>query len=712
MPTRSAAFTFRTRVEQVLLAYEQPGVFFVSGDNMQHMSKSLCLFVLLCLPCFVRAEQPTAIDGFSAKSLQSQLTIEKRLTEGISPARIEDHLKWLTSRPHRTGTDGAKITADYILQELKKYGFKTEMVRYDMYLPAPVSVSIELTKPAPEKIPTTEDRIEGDPFTEFVDQNPGWNGYSPSGEATAPLVYAHHGSDEDFLALRTLGVEVKGKILLMRYFGTGEGRKIHNAQEAGAAAVVLYSDPQEDGYPYGLVYPDGDWRPPGGIMRRSIVISDGDPLSPGWAAKPGAKRLSANEVELPRIPVLPISYRSAQHLLSLLTGPVAPYSWQGALGLTYRVGPGPAEVHVRTQMDNRDRPTWNVIGRLPGSATPEEWVTLGNHHDAWIFGAGDPSSGTAALLTLAEQLGKLAKAGLRPKRTLIITFWDAEEMLLGGSTEWVEEHQQELLDKLVACINMDSAVFNTDRPLSVSAHPVLHNIFRNASRSIRDPRTGRSLFETWRDMQNVYKSVPGVDGWGEFFDPAQELKEPYVFESPSDDAGPFIDRALPASDMYYGADYGMYHSIYENFHWMKTIVDPTFEYHKLMALLQGFVALRIANADLVPLDYATEAGYWKRALQKANVKNPEAYNLINHWQEEATGLLEDQQRLLSRGGNKFKPRANHAVVLISRDFFTPGKGDKNLFYGISDFDKNSAIYMGALKKRVESLQAARKLISE
>jgi N-acetylated-alpha-linked acidic dipeptidase len=708
---------------------------------------------------FAFAQDPEPIEGFSIESTKKQLQFEERLKQSISPSRIEEHLKWLTSRPHRTGTEGAKITADYLFQHLKKFGLQVEMARYTGYLPAPVSVEIQLTKPVQEKIPTTEDRIEEDSFTQHVDEHPGWSGYSPSGEASGQIVYAHHGSNEDLRKLRELGIDLKGKILLMRYFGTGEGRKIRNAEEAGAAAVVLYTDPAEDGFRYGDVYPHGNWRPPGSIMRRSILFgpTEGDPLSPGWGSKPGAKRIRPDQADLPRIPVLPISYRSAERIFSLLNGPVAPYEWQGALGLTYKIGPGPAEVRLRTEMDNRDRPMWNVIARFKGSTYPDQWLIIGNHHDAWIFGAGDPSSGTAALLTLAESLAKLAKEGFRPKRSLILAFWDAEEMNLIGSTEWVEDHEKELLEKAVACINMDSAVFNTDRPLSVSAHPVLHDLFRQTSRNIQDPKSGKTLFERWVELQNEYRKVPGVDGWGEFFNPDQMLTEPYVFESPSDDAAPFFNYlALPASDMYYGADYGMYHSIYENFHWMKTVVDPTFEYHKVMAQLQGFASMRLANADLIPLDYATEADYWRRAYldleRVAKSKGQqishlqEALELIARWKQEAEGLKQDGIELLKdsarrKAAGRHLTKLNRIIYRITRDFYRSGgrpdmPAERNIFTGSSyDFqdtsgstlpgirfpldqgksaesDAEAKIYLDTIQRRITSLQSARKEIQQ
>jgi N-acetylated-alpha-linked acidic dipeptidase len=699
---------------------------------MKKLCRSVVVLFLLCIT-IVESEDSVVLDGFSLDGTKQQREFEKQLKDNISTTKIESHLKWLTSFPHRAGTDGAKKTADYILQHLNDYGFETEMVRYEAYLPAPVSTEIRLLKPVEENLPVTEEKIQSDPFTEFVNDHPGWNGYSPSGEAQAQIVYAHHGSTKDIEILQKLGIDLKGKILLMRYFHTGEGTKVQNAEKAGAAAVVLYADPAEDGFRYGEVYPEGDWRPPGSIMRRSILNLpySGDPLSPGIASVEGAKRLRAEDVDLPRIPVLPISYRTAEKILKLLEGPVAPYSWQGALGLTYKIGPGPAEASLRVKTDNRDRPMWNVIATLKGSTDPDQWVVIGNHHDAWIFGAGDPSSGTASLLTLAESIGKLAKEGLRPKRTLILTFWDAEEMILGGSTEWVEDKQTDLLDKAVAYINMDSAVFNTTRPLSVSSHPVLHTLFRAASRDIQDPKSKRSLFEVWTQMQNEYRKVPGVDGWGSFFNADQILTQPYVFESPSDDAEPFFSLlALPASDMYYGADYGMYHSIYENFHWMKTVVDPTFEYHKLMAELQGTVALRLANAELVPLDYAVEANYWRLAYEDLEqgteekdhdkLKIDEALSLIDQWESEAKGLIEDQRNFLKKPGQTKNSDMNRTIYLIARDFYDQdGIGaerfDRNLFVGSSGTlpglrsdQPNVDQYIAALKQRVASLQAARK----
>ena len=619
---------------------------------------------------------------------------------------------------------------EYLQETLESFGIPTETVRYDAYLPAPVSVSLELLEPLIESIQTTEDRIEADPYTEATDLHPGWSGYSPSAEAAGHVVYGHFGSERDLQRLVDLGIELEGKILLLRNFSTGEGRKVHNAERFGAAGVVLYTDPAEDGFPFGDVYPAGNWRPPSSIMRRSVnfLPFGGDPLSPGWASKPGARRLQPEDVPLPRIPVLPVSYRSAERILSLLGGPVAPEEWQGALPLTYKIGPGPAKLRLRTEMDNRDRPMLNVLGRLEGSSEPDRWIVVGNHHDAWIYGAGDPSSGTAALLELARVLASMAKDGIRPERTLIFAFWDAEEMLLGGSTEWVEDHQDELLEKLVACINMDSAVFNTDRPLSVSAHPLLHELFREVTRDISDPRTGESAFDVWRDLQNQYRKVPGVDGWGEFFDPDKELSEPWIFESPSDDAAPFFYYlGLPASDMYYGADYGMYHSIYENFHWMETVVDPTFEYHGLMAQIQGLAALRLANATILPLNFVNEARYWKlaygdlqqvaEARDQAVPRLEEALYLLDGWEEEASALEREIRLVLEKDLASLPPAdlldLNEQLNQLTRNFYRPEPppeipSQRNLFSGSSfDFEQVSGGTLPGLRFALDRGDLAR-----
>ena len=716
----------------------------------------LAVALLITAACSTSVEFPEAplLRGFTQAGSATQQTIETRLRGEISPARIQTHLEWLASRLHTAGTEGGRLTAEYVREQLQEFGWDAEIVAYDAWLTLPRAVSMEMVAPTPQVIPTTEDPVPGDPYTEDVSEHPGWIGYSASGDITAPMIYGNFGSDADFRALIEAGIDPAGKIVLLRYFSTGEGHKVANAERYGATGVVLYADPAEDGFVIGDVYPEGNWRPPGSIMRRSVEFTpySGDPLSPGWASVPGAERLSPDDVMLPRIPVAATSYTGAEMILREIGGPEAPDDWQGGLDLAYRMGDGTARIHLQVDMDNADRSMLNVVARLEGERYPDEWVTLGNHHDAWIYGAGDPSSGTAAVLEMARVMGRLAADGLRPQRTLVLGVWDAEEMLLGGSTEWVEDNAEELLDKAIANINMDSAVFNPGRPLRVHGHASLHGIFREAAATLTDPASGRNFAEVWTETQNEGFQMPSVDGYGYFLDRSKTLSEPWIFETPSDDASPFFDYlALPATDMYYGGDYGMYHSIYENLHWMKTVVDPDFGYHALMARLQGVVVLRLANADLLPLEYAKEAEFWRLAWEDlagdAGARDQqvpridEAMALITEWEHEATLLVDDlaYRAGISGRDDPQAPDINRRLYRLARDFYrsegTPGRPwNKNLFAGSAyDFEGASGsllpglryalderqpeiaaseaqVYIDALQRRVDNLRELRGLV--
>ncbi|MFQ5876209.1 MAG: M28 family peptidase [Acidobacteriota bacterium] len=565
--------------------------------------------------------------GFSRAGWERQRALEGRLASLLKPTRIARTLRRLTARPHRAGTADSERVARWILSEAERAGLEAEIVPYLFYNSHPGPRSIRLTAPVERALSLEEDRIEEDPFARAPWKHRAFCAYSGSGTAEGEVVYVGQGTVEDFGALDESAISLEGRVALMRYFGEEEGTKVLRARERGAVAVVLYADPLEDGFVHGEVYPKGNWRPPGGIMRRSVIATpyDGDPLSPGWAATPGARRLEPGEIEgLPRIPVLPISYRAAAVVLSHLGGPRAPDRMQGAIvrgdggarPLEYRLGPGPARLRLSVQMDERTDTILDVIVRVPGEAEPEAWVILGTHHDAWIYGAGDPSSGTAADLEIVRALGDLRREGWRPRRTIVLAFWDAEEMNLGGSAEWVEEHAEQLREKGVAAINMDSAVFNGERPLYVAASPALHTLFREAADVVPAPAAEGSLWASWLRMQNEARGQGSVDGHGPDYDPSEPFERPYIDPIPlGDDQTPFVVRAgLPGSDMYYGADYGMYHSLYEDYHWMTTIVDPNFAHHWVMALLHGVLGLRLAMAEVLPLDPEVSAAAWEDAL--------------------------------------------------------------------------------------------------
>jgi len=599
---------------------------------LRHRAVALALWVAVCLsapasaPASARADEscpetsaPLAADApvsFATAHADEQRDLERRLRSRLSRARMRTDLERLASKPHRAGSAADREIARYIAAELRRAGLEAEVVEYDHYLSSPRSVEAEIV--LPERIPLTltEEVIASDPYTKTTAEHPAWNAYSASGSATAQIVYAHHGSRRDFAELAKLGVDLRHRILLMRYFGAGEGEKVRRAELAGAAAAILYVDPKDDGYVYGDTYPKGPWRPPGSIMRRSVIRSLGDPLSPGWASRSGARRLSPAEAEgLPGIPVLPISYRDAEKILRRLAGPVAPPGWQGGLPLTYHLGPGPVTIRLDVEMNNSDGHIWNAIARIPGREFPDQWIILGNHHDAWIYGAGDPSSGTAAFLELGRALGSLLAEGWRPRRTLILAAFDAEEITLGGATEWMEEHAETLQRNAVAMLNMDSAIFNPDRPLSLSASGSIRGLWLDVARAVPHARQPRSTYDVWLEQQNRFRNVQSVD-LAELKQEIPRLSKPHVFADPiGDDQTVFyLHLALPVSDMYYGADYGVYHSIYENLHWMQTLVDPDFSYHELMASMLGTAALRMSEADLLPFDLAAAASDWQAAL--------------------------------------------------------------------------------------------------
>jgi N-acetylated-alpha-linked acidic dipeptidase len=650
------------------------------------------------------ADEPLSIDApmsFTRSHSADERDLEHRLRARISRERLRADLERLASEPHRAGSTAGRETAHWIAAELRDAGLDAQAVEYVHYLSSPVSVRAEIVLPDSVPLNTTEDSIEADPFTRDAAEHPGWNAYSASGAATAQIVYAHHGSQGDFAQLGRIGVDLKHRILLMRYFGAGEGAKVLRAQHAGAAAVILYSDPRDDGYVYGDTYPDGPWRPPGSIMRRSVIDSNGDPLSPGWASRPGTRRLSASDVaDLPRIPVMPISYRDAEKILQRLAGPVAPPDWQGGLPLTYHLGPGPVTVHLDVKMTNEDGRIWNVIARIPGREFPDEWIVLGNHHDAWIYGAGDPSSGTAAFLELGRAFGSLLAEGWRPRRTLVLAVFDAEEITLGGATEWMEDHARELEQKAVAVLNMDSAVFNPDRPLSVSTSASMRGLWRDAARAVPDPRRGIPTYDVWLELQNRFRNVASVDV-GEPEAEVPPFTAPSVFADPiGDDQTVFyLHLALPVSDMYYGADYGVYHSIYENLHWMKTIVDPDFGYHEMMTAFLGTAALRMSESDLLPFDIETAAEAWQGAfawLRESSNESEEEGNVIEgldriaeEWREAGADLnAARRERFLDRTSAEITTEKlrdwNTKLRQVERSFYAPGglpgsEWSRNLF---------------------------------
>jgi N-acetylated-alpha-linked acidic dipeptidase len=564
-------------------------------------------------------QAPVAIRGFAPSRAAAQKELEGKLQRVPDPASAERHLRTITSEPHMAGTDGSRRVAEYLRDQYRSFGLEAELATYKVWLPHPAEVKLELLTPEKKELGTQEDPFEWDKDSYTKNAVIGYNGYSPSGEVTAEVVYANYGLPADYRRLKELGVNAEGKIVLVRYGGAFRGVKVRVAEENKAAGVLIYSDPTDDGYMVGDAYPRGPFRPPSAIQRGSIYygfLYSGDPLTPGVAATESARRLDSAKAEtLPRIPAMPINYRDAEHILRNLGGPRVPREWQGGLPFTYHAGQGQAVVHMKLVMDYQLRTIYDPIARLRGE-NDDEWVIVGNHHDAWVFGAVDPSSGTTALLEAARALGELARTGWKPRRTIVIANWDAEEFGLIGSVEWVEEHRAELQRRAVAYINVDSAVSGPN--FGSSATPSLREFIREAAREVADPRTGRSVYDAWRENQESGRgrraapTVPQTPGASPLRGESEVTLG--ILGSGSDFTAFFHHSGIPSLDIGFGGEYGVYHSLYDNFYWMKTWGDPTFAYHATAARMISVLVARLAEADVLPFDYETSAAEISRYI--------------------------------------------------------------------------------------------------
>jgi len=566
------------------------------------------LMSLVATVAYSGGAQSGGIAGFTPERVAAERQLEQKLRSIPDAAHAESNLRHLTSEPHMAGTEASRRVAEWLRDQYRSFGFDAKIVSYSAWMPQPREIKLELIKPWRQQLASPEQPFEGDSDTRDTRAGAAFNSYSPSGEVTASVVYVNYGTREDYSALASMGVDVTGKVVIARYGRCYRGIKAKLAEEHKAAALLLYSDPADDGVSLGNAYPRGPWRPLSGIQRGSIIytqIYPGDPLTPGVAATPEAARLAPSDAaNLPRIPTMPINAQDAAVILSNLGDRIVPSGWQGGLPITYHVGPGEGQVHVKLDMDYQQRPLYDVIATLHGSED-DEWVLLGNHHDAWVFGAADPGSGTASMLELGRALGELVRSGWKPRRRITICAWDGEEEGLLGSTEWVEANRAELQAKAVAYINTDVGV--TGPNFAASAPPSLKDLVRDATREVQDPRTGFRVYDAWSryataaggEVHGTARQVPGAEASG----------EPAVSALGSgSDYSPFFDYAgIPSIDMAFGGDYGVYHSLYDDFYWMKHFGDPAFAYHVALAQVLGTMALRLDEADILPFDYAAYA---------------------------------------------------------------------------------------------------------
>ncbi len=564
------------------------------------------ILVLSLLLVFAAPPSPPEplLSGFTPERNAWQREYEKRFLALPKPEECGEILRELTRTPHLAGTPGNERVAEFLAAEYRKAGFEVSMPAYEVLLSYPQSAKIEIVGEPNVPLGRGEPPIASDPDTAIPEAAVPWNAYAPSAEVVGEVVYVNRGSAEDYDRLARMGVEVRGKIVLARYFGGYRGGKSLEAEKRGVLAVLVYSDPIDDGWFQGPVYPEGPWGPPGHFQRGANVydfLVPGDPLTPGWASTPDARRISMAESEiLPKMPMMPLSARDAAEILRRLSGPAVPESsWQGlALPETYRVGPGPVRLHLKIENSREKRTIRNVIATLSGRDEPERKVLLSNHYDAWVYGAVDPSSGTAAMLSLGRALGALARQGWRPRRTIVIASWDAEEYTLTGSTEWGEQHEKELRRNAVVCINVDEATHG--RHFSPSASPLLFAAIREAARDVPDPGApGKSVADSWRENAGFI----GVQSYATATGAREDLPVA-ILGSGSDYTVFFNHLGIASTDLLFDGPYGVYHSVYDTYEWMATQGDPGFLYHAAMARYAGLLALRFANADALPFDAA------------------------------------------------------------------------------------------------------------
>ncbi len=659
------------------------------------------LVVIFFFSSAVQAASPDMKEStlFGFRNSGDELQAEKTFLAVPDPKLAEAHLRTLTQAPHIAGSVEDKATADYVAQKFRDAGLDTQIVEYKIWINYPVEISVDVTAPAELKMhgPTRE-RVEDDPFQDDARVVMPYNGMSPSGDVEADVVYANYGTPDDFKKLEEMKIDVRGKIVLVRYGQNFRGVKAFVAQEHGAAGVIIYSDPADDGWRRGDKYPQGPWRPDTGAQRGSIGYMfefAGDPTTPGIASVPDlpdSKRTPPDQsAQMPKIPTTPVSYADAWPILQHLGGPDSPRDWQGSLPFTYHVGPGPVKVKMHLKQDYQYRTVWDVIGRVRGSQLPNEWVVAGNHRDAWVYGAVDPNSGTAAMLESVHGVGELLKSGWKPRRSMIFASWDAEEFGLMGSTEWGEQYAKELGNS-PAYFNMDVAVSGSK--FGASSVPCLKQFIRDVTKAVPSPKGG-TVYEVW-----MKASQPGMEDKGPT-DAIGDSRRVPVAQSKSDapvgDLGSGSDYTVflqhlgvPSTDVSSSGSYGVYHSVFDNFNWFKKFGDPDFTYEQQMARIYGLEAIRMADADVLPYDYeeyGKEIALYIDAAQKKAVNSfgdkapsfKEASEAAKHFEEAGAkilakernppsdpaklnaALLETERALLIPEGLPNRPWYHHAI---------------------------------------------------
>jgi N-acetylated-alpha-linked acidic dipeptidase len=568
--------------------------------------------------------QSAAPTVFGYTDFTAQSKIEEKFL-AVPDAKLAGlHLKTLTAEPHIASSPEDRKTAEYVAQKFRTAGLDTEIVPYRVLMNQPKVVRVEAFDANGKSLmmgPTRE-HVDGDPYQDDPRVVMPFNGSSGSGDVTGDVVYANYGRLEDFDELAAKHIDLHGKIVICRYGANFRGVKVYIAEQRGAAGVLIYSDPQDDGFYKGDAYPMGPWRPETGVQRGSVQYLfryPGDPETPGIASTPDlpdSARVSPDKAQ-PHIISIPISYHDASPILQALKGPGVPQGWQGALGYRYHIGPGGVTVHLVSQQDYQRRIIWDVVGTIKGTDYPDDWVVVGNHRDAWVYGAVDPNSGTAAMLESVHGIGALLKQGWRPKRTILFCSWDAEEEGLIGSTEWVEQHAK-TLERAVAYFNVDVAVAGPD--FSASAVPSLKQFIRELTRSVPSPLSA-TVYDQWKNAHTEGTEHRASNA------PPESGDEVRVGDLGSgSDFTPFLQHVgVPSTDIGSGGPYGVYHSVFDNYAWFVQNADPHFLYLQEMARVLGLEALRMADTDVLPYDYVTYARQINSYIAVAKTKATDAH---------------------------------------------------------------------------------------
>ncbi len=663
---------------------------------------------------------PTSIVGY--RDASAELQAEKTFLAVPDPALAKEHLRILTAEPHVAGSPEDKKTAEYVLQKYKDAGLDAYIQEYKVWINLPEKISVDLVAPAGVTMhgPSRE-HVSDDPYQDDPRVLPAFNEYSPSGDVTAEVVYANYGRLEDLKRLKEMGIDVKGKILLVRYGQNFRGVKSFVGQEFGAAGVIIYSDPWDDGYFKGDVYPKGPWRPETGVQRGSIQYLfryPGDPTTPGIASLPDlpdSQRISPEQAtDMPKIPTTPLSYGDASPILAHLGGPESPRDWQGALPFTYHVGPGPAKVHMNLKQDYHWATIYDVVGMVKGSQLPDEWVVAGNHRDAWVYGAVDPNSGTAAQLEAVHGVGQLLKSGWHPKRTIVFCSWDAEEEGLIGSTEFAEQHAQQL-SKAVVYFNMDVGVAGPN--FGASAVPSLKQYLRDVSKSVPSPKGG-SVYDQWKvrgeEQERERGHAPELANADSRREPNATVKQDVRVGDlgSGSDFTPFLQHlAVPSGDIGSGGPYGVYHSVFDNFAWFTKFGDPTFVYEQQMARVYGLETIRIASADVLPFDYEEYAKEIAVYLQTAEKKAKEAFGAQAPSFADAVKAASRMEKAgaellkVQNSGKGDPARINQALMSAERAFLTDGLPDrpwfKHAIYAPGEYTGYAAVVIPGVNEAID-----------